>query len=352
MKNTLLHAGCTLLALGACSSKTEATAPSVSCDGPPGLYEDGACTVVARDLRPYAPKYPLWADGAEKERLVRLPEGATIDSTDPDNWVFPVDTTLYKTFSIGGKRLETRVLRKQSKGTGVDVWSMRAYAWNEAQNAVVDVTSDEGCPGCAALRENVLGTDHDIPDGTACRQCHRGSVDAVNGFSAIQLQHGGLGVTLKGLIDEGRLSNVGTLPMDAVIPGDDLTRETLGYLHANCGHCHRYDTYRGPDPSSCQSTACLTGLLMWMPVGTKSPEASPLFQTAIGHEALYAGFAPAVTCRILPGKPDLSVLVRRMEARNDVDAMPRIATEHVDPDGVALVRRFVAGLPVGDGRCD
>jgi hypothetical protein len=332
-----------------CSTSTSETA-AAACVGPPGLYEDDRCSVIARDLRPYTPNYTLWADGAEKQRLVRLPEGAIVDGTDPDNWIFPIGTTLYKTFSLGGVRLETRVLRKIGAGTGVDAWSMKAYAWNAAQNAVKDVTSDDGCPECAALRNDVLGTDHDIPDGNACRQCHRGSIDTVNGFGAMQLNHAGPGVTLQALIDEDRLHTSSTIVADAKFPGDALTRAALGYLNANCGHCHRYDTVHGP--SKCESVACLSGLLLWTPVGTKSLDASPVGQTAIARKALFSGFAPATTCRIAPGSPDDSVLVRRMESREDSVAMPRIATEHVDPDGVALIRAFIAAMPKGDGRCE
>jgi hypothetical protein len=336
------------IAVGACSGSSDA--PNDPCVGPPGLYEDGHCGVTSRDLRAYTPSYTLWADGAEKQRLVRLPEGTIIDGTDPDNWIFPVGTTLYKTFSLAGVRLETRVLQKVGPGNGVDAWSMKTYAWNAAQNAVKDVTSDDGCPECAALRNNVLGTNHDIPDGGECRQCHRGSIDTVNGFGAMQLNHAGPGVTLQGLLDEGRLRTTPTIVADAVFPGDDLTRDSLGYLNANCGHCHRYDTVHGP--SACQTTACLSGLLLWTPVATKSFADSAVNQTAVAHRALFTGFAPAVTCRILPGSPDDSVLVRRMESRNDVAAMPRIASKIVDADGLARIRAFIAAMPPSDGSCN
>ena len=339
----------TFAALAIAFSACSGGATSNPCVGPPGLYEDDRCAVVAPDLRAYTPSYTLWADGAEKQRLVRLPEGAVIDGADPDNWIFPVGTTLYKTFSLNGRRLETRVLEKIAPGKGVDAWSMKTYAWNAAQSAVKDVTSDDGCPECAVLRNDVLGTDHDIPDGGKCVQCHRGSIDAVNGFGAMQLNHAGPGVTLRGLLDEGRLSTAPTIAADAVFPGDDLTRDSLGYLNANCGHCHRYDTVHGP--SMCQTEACLSGLLLWTPVGTKSFADAPLNRTAVAHRALYAGFAPATTCRILPGRPDDSVIVRRMQSRNTAAAMPRIATEIVDAEGVARVRAFIAAMPPDDGSC-
>lgn len=304
---------------------------SGDCEGPPGLYEDGACTVVAAGVRPYQPRFQLWADGADKERYIALPPGETIDTRDPDNWVFPVGTRIYKTFLQDGVRLETRILEKDELGTGIGAWEMRVYAWNETQDGVTDVTNlDE------SIRQDVLGTDHDIPSGADCLRCH-GGLDVVNGFSAIQLNHAGPGVTLQTLLDEGLLTEA-VAPADADVPGDATAQAALGYLHANCGHCHR--------ENASDAAAMTTGLWMWVNVDDTTVEGTDAHTTAVSEVASY--FHPDAICRVHPGSPDSSLTLVRMAERGDRAQMPPLATERADDEGLAAVRAWIATL-TGDG---
>ncbi|HJL15511.1 MAG TPA: hypothetical protein RMH99_07650 [Sandaracinaceae bacterium LLY-WYZ-13_1] len=306
------------------------------CAGPPGLYAGGGCTELEVGVRRYETRYELWADGADKERFVYLPPDTTIDTSDPDQWVFPVGTRIYKTFLHEGVRLETRLLEKTDEGSGVGAWDMRAYAWNEAQDAVEDVTNMP-----LAVREDVLGTDHDIPSGADCVRCH-GGLDVVNGFSAIMLNHGGAGVTLQTLLDESRLTEA-MAPADAVMPGDETAAEALGYLHANCGHCHRENS---GDPS-----AALTGLRMWVSVDATTVEETETHATSVGVESTYPDPSPDAICRIDPGVPDESVVLRRMESREMPAQMPPLATEDVDTEGVELVRAWIASVTGDASAC-
>jgi hypothetical protein len=78
----------------------------------------------------------------------------------------------------------------------------------------------------------------------------------VLGFTALRLsddrdphaphaepQQPGIMVTLRTLLDEGLVTDTrrlrGTAPR---IPGSPLTRAALGYLTANCGHCHHEES--------------------------------------------------------------------------------------------------------------
>ena len=127
-----------------------------------------------------------------------LPEGASIDGSDPDLWRYPTGTRLYKTFSLDGLKLETRVLEKTGTGVGPDAWSSRAYAWLADQSGVELVEP--------AGRADVLGTSHDIPSVAQCRSCHSAAgQDMVNGFTAIQLNHARAGVPLATLLRDGSL---------------------------------------------------------------------------------------------------------------------------------------------------
>src|SRR5262249_30960643 len=80
-----------------------------------GLYARGGGEEIAPDVLAFSPQYPLWSDGAEKRRWIRLPPGTRIDARDPDRWVFPVGTRLWKEFSLG-RRLETRMLERARGG--------------------------------------------------------------------------------------------------------------------------------------------------------------------------------------------------------------------------------------------
>lgn len=297
------------------------------CDGPPGLYGDARCEVVDVGVRAYETRFELWADDADKERYIYLPPDATVDTSDPNEWVFPVGTRVYKTFLHDGVRLETRVFEKTDPGTGVGAWDMRAYAWNEAQNAVEDVTNEPG-----SVRENVLGTEHDIPSGADCVRCHGGR-DVVNGFSAIMLNHDGDGVTLERLVAENLLTDP-IDPADAEVPGDASAVAALGYLHANCGNCHRETT---GDPATAR-----LDLRLWLQVGAASVEATETYTTTVGRAATF--FDPDAVCRIHPGQPDTSLMVVRMESRGGSLQMPPLATEQVHAEGASLMRAWVASL--------
>jgi hypothetical protein len=96
-----------------------------------GLYADVAAKTLAPGVRTYAPQYPLWTDGARKARFLALPPGSTIDASDPDLWVFPMGTRLWKEFSLE-HRVETRYLERADDG-----WIAATYLWDAAEREAV-----------------------------------------------------------------------------------------------------------------------------------------------------------------------------------------------------------------------
>lgn len=202
----------------------------------------------------YSPQYPLWSDGADKKRWVYLPRGKKIDTSNPNSWVFPIGTKLWKEFSFieSGKnrKIETRLLEKTSDTD----WLAETYVWNEFQTAAI-LAPEEGIKNHYPL-EN--GKYYDIPSKHDCSYCHsKADIDSgpqktpVLGFSALQLSddrdpnaiHGNklkpemitlselqrLRKTTRKLLLMPRIQDVDTAP---------LQRSVFGYLHANCGHCH------------------------------------------------------------------------------------------------------------------
>ena len=220
MHPMVLPASLSLLLLAACQ-RNECTAPSYTrVDGLPRLLSETGLAVSGEQppaIRPYTPRHELWSDGAEKRRRFFLPDGAQIDTSVPDDWRFPRGTTFWKEFTRDGVRVETRILFKN--GDGPDDWSMAAYLWRS------DQTDAELVP---AGLQNALGTPHDVPTAGQCWACHGGRGSRVLGVSETQLD--------PTLLPDTRLFS--HQPRAPQIPGSALDAEALGYLHANCSHCH------------------------------------------------------------------------------------------------------------------
>lgn len=291
------------------------------CNGPPGLYVTGSCTQVSPGVELFIPKYTLWTDAAVKERFIYLPPGTQIDTSDPNAWIFPRGTKLWKTFSLGGRRLETRLLEKVGTGVGMASWSIRGFLWNAAQNAVTEQT--EGAV-------DVLGTNHDVPATSLCVRCHAGaSADVSLGISAISLMNDESPFNLRRLNDEAKLTHPIALT-DAVVPGTPTERAALGYMHINCGPCHG-----GPSPQA--------GMRLWVDVGLERVDDTGAYLTAVGVNSSWS--TTGATVRIAPGAPDASTVIRRMSTRaSATDQMPPLGTEVVDAAGAGIVRTWISTL--------
>lgn len=285
-----------------------------------GLYQTDMAT-LASGVQEFQPQFPLWTDAAAKRRWVSIPAGTTIDTTDMDFWSYPVGTKLWKEFTRDGVRVETRLIEKRADG-----WFMMAYQWNEAQ------TDAEARPDGV---QNASGTNHDIPSQENCEACHGKMKDRVLGFSALQLSHSGPGVTLLTL----RSSNALSAPpaADFVVPGNATDQAALGYLHANCGHCHNE-----------QSPLILTRtqLQLWLLTDRlDTVENTPTYQTAVGKAiTATADPAPGADLIIAPGNSATSATSIRMNSRGTEYQMPPLGTEDVDADGLAAVQAWIQSL--------
>ena len=281
-----------------------------------GLFAPGSTSQLAPGVQAYTPRYALWSDDAEKARWFYLPEDTQIDTSDMDYWSFPVGTKAWKLFSKGGKKLETRLLWKTDAG-----WLRVAYAWNDDESEAMIAPNGA---------QDVRGTEHDIPNRNWCADCHNGLPDRLLGVSAVQLSHSGSGMTLSSLIAGGKLS----APPAATFPLADSTEwNALGYLHANCGHCHnpRGDAHDRLDLDLWLRTSQLSAASM-----TES------YKTTVS--AALTDTASTNTLRIAPGEPGMSGLIERMELRGNEQAMPPIASEQVDQTGVGAVRAWIEDL--------
>jgi len=278
-----------------------------------GLYTDIAAKRVADDAIAVSPRYALWSDGAAKQRWMRLPDGATIDTSDMDHWQLPAGTRLYKEFVVDGKRVETRVIEISDGEPRFAV-----YAWLPDESDAVAVPDGA---------DDVNGTAHDIPNTGLCMQCHVSEPGTTLGISAVQLA---AEVPLARLSFAARLSDAPDRTF--AIPGDPTTRAALGALHANCGHCH-----------SEGGIAPMQHLRVLASDADRALAEIDPYATTVGVP-LSSWQGAGLTLRIAPGDPDASAIAYRMAQRGSPAQMPPLGTELPYSDGLAAVRVWIATL--------
>lgn len=288
-----------------------------------GFFADGARQLPAAGVTPYVLSTPLWSDGAEKLRFIYLPEGTQLTADGDGLLQFPVGAAIIKTFAFGEgadrRLIETRVLLHRADG-----WVALPYRWNteqtEATLALAGGRIDLVTPQGAAI-------SYGIPNKNQCKSCHGkdGAVIPI-GPKARNLSAAWLGQ----MVERGALDRVpqgaGALPVWAARRASDPAAPLArAYLDVNCAHCHQPGggaSNSGLDLRWEQSDAHAIGIF-------KRPVAAG--RGAGGHEF-----------SILPGEPDKSILLYRMDSAEPGIAMPELGKASVDEDGVAAVRRWIA----------
>jgi mono/diheme cytochrome c family protein len=299
-----------------------------------GLYSDWQSKTVASRNLAYSPQYPLWSDGAGKTRWMSIPRGQSIDASNPDRWIFPVGTRLWKEFAFNGHRVETRFIERSAQG-----WLFATYQWN-ADETDAPLAPEFGVARSAEIRP---GVRHSIPSRTDCLACHAASDARVLGINTLQLSadrdpnapHAESvpdgAVDLQALVERGLLRGLPRrylrVPprIDAPSP---TARAALGYLNTNCGICH----------TSSGQLASLRFSLRY-PLGLPPGVSPAAVLTAVGRPSHFQ--VPGAKLRLSPGNPDASVLVARMSSRNPVAQMPPLGTHVVDDEGVRLIRKWI-----------
>jgi hypothetical protein len=256
----------------------------------------------------YAVRYPLWSNGAEKDRAIELPAGSTIDTSDPDAWVFPDGTRLWKHFSVDGAPVESRLLEKRD-----GAWVAGVYVWQ----------GDDAYLSDGSRTDLVLpsGAAYTVPSERACFTCHGATVgkDAPLGIEPFQLGDAGLG----SLADHFS-ADPGSAPQ---VASDDPTEVAMrGYLHGNCAYCHQ--------PAGVVSFVSVIGLdLRYSATETGLLDAHAEYWHANPN-------ANDGIPLVIPGDPDGSALVGMLE---DSD-MPPVAVWAPDTAAIATIRAWITGL--------
>ena len=298
-----------------------------------GLYSNWEMRTLRCGVQAYAPAYELWADGAAKQRYVWLPPGTTISVSDPDDWDYPVGTRFWKEFHVGPegsqKLGETRYLLRSEAG-----WLYTAYVWDEEGTAATQ--HNDGV-------EDLFETGHTVPSREQCKTCHIGREEFILGWDFIMLGPGAIGVTAQDLADAGQLSELDTAHLAASVPGDEIERAALTYLHANCGvSCHNTTLDAAGNPS---------GLYLRLEMGAldsvHSTGAAAAINQLPGPNAMFSDLPdqpsePYYDFR--PLDPERSLVLARMIFRGSETAMPPIGTHVAHQEGVDMVRAWIESM--------
>ncbi len=289
----------------------------------------------------------LFSDYSGKQRVIRLPKGklARYEAVDAIN--FPVGTVISKTFyyahdltdSTRGRRLiETRILQRTDSG-----WIGLPYLWNEEQTdatltlagAAIDV---QWIHADGAVRKNT----HIVPNLNDCKRCHQNESMEPLGPTARNLnrdvvfEHG----TENQLANWARRNLIVNAPKQEGLPKlavwDDPLSGTLeerarAWLEVNCSHCHNP---KGPARNS--------GL--HLNVDVTDPYQLGVFKTPVAAGKGTGGR----NYGIVPGKPDESILLYRLETTHPGALMPEFGRTVVHEESVALIRDWIERMPVSN----
>jgi glucose/arabinose dehydrogenase len=263
---------------------------------PATLLSATGCSKSA-DAINYDVASPLWSDGADKARWLFLPDGKKIDVKPDGDFDVPTGSVAVKTFSIAGKKVETRLFAHYDDGS----WAGWSYEWNDDQKDAVllDGGKDKVLPN---------GQTWTFPSRSQCLQCHTAAAGFTLGLEARQVDVNLFARDLASPVPE---------PLKKRFDPNDVA----AYLHANCSQCHRPGGGAGAATMDLRFDANFVAQTCGVP-----PNAGDL--------------GDPNARLMLPGRPQQSILLQRMSRRDEAQ-MPPLATHIVDPHGVDLVSTFI-----------
>lgn len=280
-------------------------------------------------LIPYGVNSALWSDGAQKERFLALPEGQHITVGSDGDFEFPNGTVLVKTFSLGGKRIETRLFMRHDDGG----WAGYTYEWLDDQSDAVLLPSSK-----AKVVTGAVGTQTwSYPSRSDCVSCHSEAAGRSLGLELGQLNGdftysstNRISNQLKTLDHIGLFEKALDKPVDQLakypdpLGTDALDARARSYLHANCSNCHRPD---GPGRGNMDLRFANT--FADIKACNASPEAGDL---GIDGARL-----------LVPGDPSKSLISVRPHSPG-ANRMPPIASSVVDDKGMGVVDEWIESL--------
>lgn len=334
-----------------------------------GIFQSVARHQPAQGVLPFSINAEQWSDGATAERLIAVPGRESIRLRPKPRVVpgsqfsravdYPLNTVACKTLSLemvqgdpaSRRRMETQLLHFDGRE-----WQGYTYEWNDEQ-------TDAALVERAGKNKVLHIQDADAPGDkktftwrfaarAECIRCHNPWSEYTLAFNVAQLnrthdfgtatdnqlrtyRHIGLLSDITDEIDPDEPPGTSepprspdqlprlTPPFDE--PGD-LNARARSYLHANCGHCHRFNG-GGSSYIYLQHDLPLPD--------TKTIGSRPTQGTFGIHEAQI----------LTPGDPYRSVLYFRL-SKIGPGHMPHLGSKLTDERGLKLVHDWIRQLPV------
>lgn len=290
---------------------------------------------------PYDISAELFSDYALKARFIHLPKGQKLNYRADGTFDYPIGTTLIKTFyypadfrtpSENQRNIETRLLILSEKG-----WRGYPYVWNEDQtDAFFEIAGERKDVSFIDLSGNKISFNYSVPNFNQCKSCHVNENQMIPiGPKVRLLNHqyqypdGKMNQLEKWSLLEmiNGLPELTTLPHTSNYedPNDgSLNDRARAWIDINCAHCH---ITGAPGETS--------GLFL------NIEEINPA-QLGILKPPVAAGRGAGNRLHtIVPGKPDESILIYRIESSDPGIMMPEIGRKLVHKEGVALIREWI-----------
>ena len=310
-----------------------------------GAFDDLASLAPSDGMLPYQVQTPLYSDGAQKHRWLRVPAGGRIGFAESGAYAFPEGSVFVKQFDMAldereperQRRLETRFLVSTPQGFyGI------SYRWNDA--------GSDATPVLDGTLETLVVTQADgsvrrqpyfYPGPSDCLVCHNENAGSVLGVRTAQLNGNVVDAATqattpqllawseRGLFDTPLDADaIARLPQLASLTDETRSVEerVRSYLDANCSMCHG---------TSSEIRAHWDGRYE-----------TPLERQHLLGEPL-AGEAelPRGTLVVAPAHPELSALFLRDGSVDPALRMPPLGRQTVDREWLALLERWIRALP-------
>ncbi|MEZ5891688.1 MAG: SO2930 family diheme c-type cytochrome [Parvularculaceae bacterium] len=365
----LIAAAAALIA--GCGGEKEIAPSSREGETPQTLSEWGMVTArkgafhLGKGVTPYDLATPLFSDYALKLRTVWTPGGAPATYNPDTVFDFPVGTVITKTFyypqsgdgwtgdvSIGKERtinngalaldhlrlVETRVLVRRAEG-----WEALPYVWNDEQTDATLKRTGAVIPMTLHRNDGRMEPfSYLVPNANQCAACHATNATTkaiqpigpkarhLNKPSSFEPGFNQLDYWLAVGLLKGDIAQPAPRNAAWTDESEPLEARARAYLDANCSHCH--------NPNGAADTSGLN----------LEPDASgPAYGFCKAPIAAGRGTGGRAY-DIVPGRPDHSITVFRLESTDPGAMMPELGRAVSHEEGVKLVTEWIAAM---DGAC-
>lgn len=295
------------------------------------------------NVLPYSLPTPLFSDYSYKARFIVLPDNKKANYIDENNIEFPLGTTIIKTFYYpqdfkypenNWTLIETRLLINTPEG-----WIGYPYIWNTEQtDAYLEIAGGRKDVSWTNSKGRSHSINYKIPNFNMCKDCHvknnivqpigpkPRNLNTVNTYDNTSQNQ------LEKMIAHNMIENVPDL--DSIVSTAEwdndefsLNDRAMAYLDINCAHCHNH-----------QGPASTSGLFL-------DYHETDRKKLGIYKSPIAAGRGSGgLLFNIVPGKPDESIFIFRMESTDPGILMPESGRQIVHQEGVELIKEWIKSI--------